>query len=132
MLLLWLKSRPEPEKMLLAPQEGSASKKRMKLSRWQRLSRKLNSKVIPVGSFEEHGPSLGATQPGSQPLPALRFLTLPPGASLPGLARPRASTTQRGVVLGDLGSVYSSGLHPVRLRLWRSLLVLIRVRAVYL
>ncbi|XP_052596688.1 coiled-coil domain-containing protein 191 isoform X1 [Peromyscus californicus insignis] len=41
--LLWPKSRPEPEKMLLASQERS-SKKRMELSRWKRISRKLNPK----------------------------------------------------------------------------------------
>lgn len=59
--LLWPKSRPEPAKMLLAPQGGSASKKKMELSRWKRLSRKLNLKVIPIGSFEEPGPALGTT-----------------------------------------------------------------------
>ena len=59
--VLWPKSRPQPAKMLLAPQGGSASKKKMELSRWKRLSRKLNLKVIPTGSFEEHGPALGAT-----------------------------------------------------------------------
>ncbi|XP_076799075.1 coiled-coil domain-containing protein 191 isoform X5 [Arvicanthis niloticus] len=42
--LLWPKSRPDPAKMLLAPQGGSASKKKMELSRWKRLSRKLNLK----------------------------------------------------------------------------------------
>lgn len=90
--LLWPKSRPQPAEMLLAPQGGSASKKKMELSRWKRLSRKLNLKVIPIGSFEEHGPALGATQSRSQTLPALRFFTLPPGASLPGLDYPRANT----------------------------------------
>lgn len=96
--LLWLKSRPDPAKMLLASQAGSASKKKMELSRWKRLSRKLNLKVIPVGSFEEHGPALGSTQSRSQPFPTLRFLTFPPGASLPGLDYPRANTALGSMV----------------------------------
>lgn len=96
--LLWPKSRPAPAKMLLAPQGGFASKKKMELSRWKRLSRKLNLKVIPIGSFEEHGSALGATQSRSHPFPALRFLTLPPGASLPGLEYPRANTTLGSLV----------------------------------
>ncbi|XP_006975817.2 coiled-coil domain-containing protein 191 isoform X1 [Peromyscus maniculatus bairdii] len=41
--LLWPKSRPEPGKMLRASQERS-SKERMELSRWKRISRKLNPK----------------------------------------------------------------------------------------
>lgn len=104
--LLWPKSRPEPGKMLRASQERS-SKERMELSRWKRISRKLNPKVIPIGSFEEPGPAPGATQSWSQPLPALRFPSLPRGASLPGPDCPRANTTRKGVVLGVLGSVYS-------------------------
>lgn len=56
--LLWPKSRPELENILLASQERS-SKKKMELSRWKRLSRKLNAKVIPIGNFEKHGPALG-------------------------------------------------------------------------
>lgn len=76
--LLWSKSRPELENILLASQEKS-SKKRMELSRWKRLSRKLNPKVIPIGSFEKHGPALGVIlswKPAASP--SLRFLTPSP------------------------------------------------------
>lgn len=59
--LLWIKSRPELEKMLLASQEMS-SKKRTEPSRWKRFTGKLTPKVIPIGSFEEYGLTLGATQ----------------------------------------------------------------------
>lgn len=45
------------QNVLLAPQGGSASKKKMELSRWKRLSRKLNLKVIltqPVSSLDQN------------------------------------------------------------------------------
>lgn len=105
--LLWSKSRPELENILLASQEKS-SKKRMELSRWKRLSRKLNPKVIPIGSFEKHGPALGVIlswKPAASP--SLRFLTLPPGGILTGPWLTWSLHSSESVVLGTLGSVYS-------------------------